>query len=181
MTVFCTVVGRVKAQSPQAFKYQTLVRDNAGGIMINHNVSFQISIIQGEFAGIVVYSETHFTTTNELGLAILEIGRGTPIAGDFTAIEWSTTPCFMKTELDPEGGVSFVEMGTSELLSVPYALYSEQSGTQSGWSLIGNNGTIPAVNFVGTTDNQPLKFRVNNLPAGEINSSNNNTSFGAQA
>ncbi len=181
MTILCTVVVHVNAQSPQAFKYQTLIRDNAGDIMINQNVSFRISIIQGELPGTAVYTETHVATTNDFGLAILEIGRGTPESGNFTAIEWGSTTYFLKTELDPEGGVSFVEMGTSELLSVPYALYAEQSGTPSGWSLTGNNGTNPALNFIGTTDNQPLIFRVNNLPAGEINSSNNNTAFGAAA
>jgi len=66
-------------------------------------------------------------TTNATGLATLEIGRGTPVTGSFATINWSTTPIFLKTEIDPAGGTAFVEMGTSELLSVPFALYAQNT------------------------------------------------------
>jgi hypothetical protein len=75
----------------------------------------------------VIYTETHATTTNPTGLATLEIGRGTPVSGSFASINWSTTPIFLKTEIDPAGGSAFVEIGTSELLSVPFALFAENT------------------------------------------------------
>ncbi len=175
---FIALAITIHAQPPQAFKYQAAARDNAGNILANQNVSFKMSILQGTLPGTVVYCETHAVTTNYLGLVTLDIGRGTVISGDFNAISWGSTPFFMKTELDPAGGSAFINMGTSELLSVPYALYSEQSGNPPGWSLTGNSETDPSANFLGTTDNKPLKLRVNNILSGIIDPTLNNTSFG---
>jgi hypothetical protein len=115
------------AQTPQSFKYQTVARNNAGDILASQNISFRMTIVQGELPGTVVYTETHATTTNASGLATLEIGRGTPVTGSFATINWSTTPIFLKTEIDPTGSSAFVEMGTSELLSVPFALFAENT------------------------------------------------------
>jgi len=115
------------AQTPQAFKYQTVARNNAGEILASQNISFQMTLLQGALPGNAVYTETHSATTNATGLATLEIGRGTPVTGSFATINWSTTPVFLKTEIDPAGGSAFVEMGTSELLSVPYALFAENT------------------------------------------------------
>jgi len=179
------------AQTPQAFKYQAVARDNAGNILSNQNVSFRMSIIQGALPGTVVYSETHAVTTNEFGLANLEIGRGTPVSGLFSTIDWSITPCFIKTELDPAGGSSFVVMGTSELLSVPYALSTASTAT-SFWSKSGNNlyytlGNIgigtstPSTNlvvkssgsthgmYVNSSDDQPIfRIRQNSDESGSL-------------
>lgn len=112
------------AQVPQSFKYQTVARNNAGDILASQNISFRMTILQGELPGTMIYTETHAAATNATGLATLEIGHGTPVAGSFATINWSTTPIFLKTEIDPDGGAAFVEMGTSELLSVPYSLFS---------------------------------------------------------
>jgi hypothetical protein len=117
----------INAQVPQGFKYQTVARNNAGEILASQNISFRMTILQGALPGTVAYAETHSATTNASGLATLEIGRGTPVTGDFAAINWSTTPIFLKTEIDPAGGAAYVEMGTSELLSVPYALFAENT------------------------------------------------------
>jgi len=118
------------AQTPQSFKYQTVARNYAGDVLASQNISFRMTIVQGELPGTVVYSETHAATTNAAGLTTLEIGRGTPVSGSFAAINWSQTPIFLKTETDRAGGTAFVEMGTSELLSVPFALFSA-NGVQS--------------------------------------------------
>ncbi len=116
------------SQTPQAIKYQTVARNNAGEILASQNISFRMTLLQGELPGNAVYAETHAATTNATGLSTLEIGRGTPVTGSFAAINWSTTPIFLKTEIDPAGGSSYVVMGTSELLSVPYALFAENTG-----------------------------------------------------
>lgn len=51
------------------------------------------------------------------------------------------------------------------------------SAAQS-WKLVGNSATNSSSNFIGTTDLQPLKFRINNIPAGELNPINGNTALG---
>jgi hypothetical protein len=82
--------------------------------------------------------ETQTPTTNTNGLASIEIGVGTVVSGNFSTIDWSNGPYFIKTETDPIGGVSYTITGTSQLLSVPYALYAKSAGSVSG-SGVGNN------------------------------------------
>ncbi|RLD57997.1 MAG: collagen-like protein, partial [Bacteroidetes bacterium] len=116
------------AQSPQAFKYQTVVRDAAGDILQNQSVSLRFKIHDNTAGGTVVYSEAHYVTTNQFGLANLNIGTGTVLSGTFANIAWGTNPKFLEVELDPNGGSSYTSMGTTQLLSVPYALYAESTG-----------------------------------------------------
>lgn len=134
ITAMLFIVVSFFAQTPQAFKYQTVVRDNAGEILANQNVSLRMTILQGALPGTVVYAETHTATTNEFGLVTLEIGRGTPITGSFSTINWATSPSYLKTELDPAGGTTYLIMGTSELLSVPYSLYSNSAGSTANFA-----------------------------------------------
>ncbi len=115
----------VGAQAPQSFKYQAVARDGSGNVLTSRNVSFKISILKGSTSGAVSYSETHKTTTNAYGLANLEIGKGTPVSGNFANINWASGSYFVKVELDPNGGSAYQNMGTSQLLSVPYALHAK--------------------------------------------------------
>ena len=110
------------AQVPDAFKYQAVVRDPAGNLITNQDVSFRMSILQNSEKGNVAYSEMHKSRTNEFGLVTLEIGNGTRLEGDFAEIDWSAGSFYIKTDIDVKGGRDFTEMGTSKLLSVPYAL-----------------------------------------------------------
>ena len=109
------------SQVPLGFNYQAVVRD-AQGVIINQDVSLRISILKGIESGPSVYVETHQETTNSFGLITLEIGNGTMISGDLPAIDWSEDSYFIKIELDADGGTNYQFMGTSKLLSVPYAL-----------------------------------------------------------
>jgi uncharacterized protein (TIGR02145 family) len=109
------------AQTPQAFKFQAVARDNAGEIIANQEVSFQISILMGSAGGTSVYTEIHNETTNDFGLVNLEIGNGTVVSGDFTTINWGEVAYFLQVEMDEAGGTDFEIMGTSQLLHVPYA------------------------------------------------------------
>jgi len=106
-----------------------VARDVNGDLLMNQNVSFLISILQGSASGPAVYSETHSVLTNGLGLVNLEIGNGTVVTGNFSAIVWGSNSHYIKVEMDPAGGTLYQPMGTSQLLSVPYALYSESSGS----------------------------------------------------
>ncbi len=119
----------LSAQTPQSFRYQAVARDNSGAVLANQNVSFQISILSGSVSGTEVYKETHTgKTTNAFGLVDLEIGKGTPVTGTFSAINWESNLYFVKVDMDPAGGSTYQVLSTSQLLSVPYALYSEKAG-----------------------------------------------------
>ena len=112
------------AQSPGKMSYQGVIRDSGNALISNQSVGMQISILQGSISGTAVYVETQSPTTNVNGLVSIEIGTGTVVSGAFNAIDWSNGPFFIKTETDPIGGASYSISGTSELLSVPYALHS---------------------------------------------------------
>jgi hypothetical protein len=110
------------AQSPQKMSYQAVIRDEFGVLVTNHAVGMRISILQSSSSGTVVYSETQTPTTNANGLVSIEIGGG---AG-FDAINWANYTFFIKTETDPTGGTNYTAIvGTSQLLSVPYALHAK--------------------------------------------------------
>jgi hypothetical protein len=115
------------AQSPQKLSYQAVIRDAAGKLLQGANIGVRISILQGSISGTPVYAETQSATTNSNGLLSLEIGAGTP-TGTFSDIDWANGPYFLKTETDPTGGTNYTITGVSQLLSVPYALFSQKAG-----------------------------------------------------
>ncbi|MCB0547678.1 MAG: DUF1566 domain-containing protein [Phaeodactylibacter sp.] len=113
------------AQTPQSFKYQTVIRDASGQILAEQQVSLRISIVAGDVAGEVEYTESHSVTSTSLGLVALNIGEGTVETGDWTTIAWGSAEHFVRIELDAGGGTDYQLMGTSQLLSVPYALHAQ--------------------------------------------------------
>lgn len=113
------------AQTPEKMSYQAVVRNASGELVKSSSVGMKISILQGSSTGTPVYVETQTQTTNVNGLVTLEVGGGTPVTGTFAGINWSTGLYFIKTETDPTGGTSYTITGTSQLLSVPYALYTK--------------------------------------------------------
>ncbi len=114
----------VFAQAPQKMSYQAVIRNSSNALITSTPVGMQISILQGSSTGTAVYVETQTVSTNANGLVSLEIGSGTPVTGTFAAINWAVGPYFIKTETDPTGGSAYTIVGTNELMSVPYALYS---------------------------------------------------------
>jgi len=123
--LFTTV--SVFAQSPDKMSYQAVVRDANNTLVANQTVGMQISILQSTITGTVVYTETHSVDTNINGLVSLEIGNGSS-SDNFSEIDWSAGPYFIKTETDPTGGSSYTITGTSQLMSVPFAMYAKTSG-----------------------------------------------------
>jgi len=117
------------AQSPQKMSYQAVIRNGSDQLVNNHAVGMRISILQGSSSGTAVYVETQSPTTNANGLVSIEIGGGTIVTGTFISINWSAGTYFIETETDPTGGTSYTITGTSQLLSVPYALYAKTSET----------------------------------------------------
>ena len=98
-------------------------------------VGIQISLLQGSVSGDAVYVETQAPTTNDNGLFSIEIGAGALVSGSMTTIDWSKGPYFIHTETDPTGGTNYTITGTSELLSVPYALHAATAEQLTGGQL----------------------------------------------
>lgn len=94
-------------------------------------MGMRISIRQGTMNGPSVYTETHSPTSNANGLVTLQIGAGSVVTGDFAAIDWANGPYYLRTETDPAGGVDYSITGTTQLLSVPYALHAAQADSAS--------------------------------------------------
>ena len=115
-------------QTPQGFKYQAVVRNADGVLLYNQVVSIKSSILADSPTGTAVYSETQTLATNEYGVVSLNVGEGTVLSGTFGSIAWGATTYFLKTELDLSGGSNFQFMGTSQIMSVPYALYAAKAG-----------------------------------------------------
>ncbi len=156
LLVVTTLAVTALAQSPQRISYQAVVRNNSGVLMANQSAGMKISILQGSAAGTPVYVETHTTTTNANGLATIEIGGGTIVSGTFAAIDWASGTYYIKTETDPAGGTSYTITGTSQILSVPYALYSKVAKTANYNDLtnkpttLSGYGITDAVSISGT-------------------------------
>jgi hypothetical protein len=134
-----------------------VVRDSGDALVTSQPVGMQISILQTTATGTAVYVETQTPTTNVNGLVSLEIGTGIVVSGDFTTIDWSTDSYFIKTETDPAGGTTYTITGTSQLMSVPFALYAKTSGNGAGpigpQGPAGNDGATGASGQQGLAGN----------------------------
>jgi hypothetical protein len=141
MMLKCTVL----AQSPNAIPYQGVARNASGDVLSTQAITLRISLRDGTAAGIIVYQETHNATTTALGLFNVNIGTGTPSVGTLSAVNWGNGAKFIQVELDPTGGTTYTDMGTSQLMSVPYALFAGKSNDLPAGTATGNtlrwNGT----------------------------------------
>jgi hypothetical protein len=117
----------LSAQVPQSMSYQAVIRNSGNALVQNSNVGIRVSILQGGPTGNVVYQEVQTIMTNVNGLMTMEIGQGTPVVGLFSTIPWSSGQCYLQTEIDPAGGTAYSMTVTTQLLSVPYALYAKTS------------------------------------------------------
>lgn len=123
------------AQAPEKMSYQAVVRNASNNLVANQAVGMRLSILQGSATGTAVYLETQVPTTNANGLVALEIGAGTVLSGNFSIINWAIGPYFIKTETDPVGGTNYTITGTSQLISVPYALHAKTADRVKGISV----------------------------------------------
>ena len=133
------------AQAPQKMSYQAVIRNSNNSLIVSTPIGIKVSVLQGSANGTVTYSETQIQNTNINGLVSLEIGMGTAVIGTFSSINWANGPYFIQTEVDPNGGVNYSVMGVTELISVPYALYSANAQVSGFSHYIGetfNGGVI---------------------------------------
>ncbi|BAP31131.1 collagen triple helix repeat [Chryseobacterium sp. StRB126] len=135
------------SQVQDAMSYQAIIRNSSNQLVSNQNVGMKFSILKGSITGTVVYSETQSQTTNINGLVTAKIGAGTLVSGSYSTIDWGSDIYFMKIETDPNGSNNYTITGTSQLLSVPYALYAKTSGS----SIPGPQGAIGPQGIQGIT------------------------------
>ena len=131
LVVIATISLSSFGQAPEGFKYQAVVRNANNTMLTNQAVGMRMTIKKGSIGGTTVYQETFSTTTNGYGLVNIEIGNGTVVSGTFASIDWTNEPYFIETAVDVTGGTSYTVMGTSQLMSVPYALYAKTSGSST--------------------------------------------------
>ncbi|MDH7448123.1 hypothetical protein [Aquimarina sp. 2201CG14-23] len=127
-----TSQGTGNDKTPQLFNYQSVVRDSNGNILVNTNMSFRISVLQTDPSGASVYTETHNSTTNANGVSNFRIGSGTLVSGDFAIIDWASDSYYLQVEADITGGTAYQVIGSSQLVSVPYALHAKTADALSG-------------------------------------------------
>jgi len=179
-SIILLLSANIFAQVPQSFNYQAVVRDTENNFIPNQAIGVQISILQDSVNGSIVYMESHLPITTDLGLININIGKG-ETTYDFTAISWETGIYFMKVEIDPDGGSSYTEIGITQLLSVPYSLYSEYAlkgdssntnelqdltsvlslGNDAGGNLISNLAS--PINDSDAINKQHLEQRINEM------------------
>ena len=131
-----------KAQVPEGIPYQAVARDAAGIPLSNHIVNVRFSILDSVATGSSVYTETHTTNTNNLGSFTVNLGKGTPVLNSFTSINWGLNSKFLKVEIDTSSGLNYIEVGTQQMMSVPYALYAFNASFSANGVPVGDQGEI---------------------------------------
>jgi len=158
---FVVMTSMAWSQTPEKMSYQAVVRDASNSLVINQSVGIQISILKTTSVGTTVYTETQTPTTNTNGLISIEIGTGSIVSGDFTIIDWASDVYFIKTEIDPTGGTNYTITGTSQLMSVPYALYAKTSGSSTPGPQ-GETGATGTTGSQGDTGPQGIQGEAGN-------------------
>jgi hypothetical protein len=181
--LFITIL--VSAQVPQGISYQAIALNGSGNPVVSSNVGIRISVLDNTATGTVLYTETQTKTTNAQGLFNLVIGQGTPTSGTFSAINWRVNSKFLKVEMDAAGGTNYVLIGTTQLLSAPYALAADSLVTSAGEgiTLVSPNGTPYQLTVSDTGQlSLPTSGSTTNLPTnfymyGTFNSFNASTAL----
>ena len=133
LTLSFSLLNFANAQTPpNAFNYSAVARNAAGQPIATTTIGIQITILKTSPAGVSQYSENHFVNTDAFGLFNLVIGAGAVQSGSMTTIDWSIDNYYLKVGMDAAGGTNFLIMGTTQLLSVPYAMYAKSAGSVSG-------------------------------------------------
>jgi hypothetical protein len=169
MSFLLTVISSLQAQVPNQFNYQAVARNAQGQSIPNANIRTRFTILDGSATGTSVYSEERLLTTNQLGLFTAAIGGpgASNTSGNFATINWSTGKKFIKVEIDPLGGSSFVAIGNTEMLSVPYALYAVNGkpGPEGPANVLSigtvstaATGTAASASITGTSPTQTLNL-----------------------
>lgn len=153
------------AQSPQGFGYQAVIRDHSSELLVKQSVGMRLQIRQYSSDGQVIYTEEFQPETNSNGLINIIVGKGKSM-DDFSQIDWSSGPYFIETAFDISGGTDYETMGTSQLMSVPYALYAENCGSinainkNAGGSRIEDADQDTKIDTEESSDEDKIRFRL---------------------
>ena len=115
------------AQIPESFNYQAAVRNAAGELVVNQEISIRLSILEGSETSSAIYTETHSVESNSYGMISLKVGEGNPLGVAFGDINWTSDAKFIKVEADITGNTNYQHIGTSELMSVPFSRYAKDA------------------------------------------------------
>src|SRR5690242_18525471 len=118
------------SQAPGIFNYQGVARNSVGNVLVNKTITLRLTIHDGSAAGTTVYQESRTATTNPFGLFNVQVGSpgATAVTGTVPGVNWAVGDKFIQVEIDPNGGSSFINIGTAQIASVPYSLYATVSG-----------------------------------------------------
>ena len=150
LTICSSVILSVMAQAPALMNYQAVVRNASGNAVASTAVSMRFTIHDGSSTGTAVYQETTTKTTNQFGLVTHQVGGGAVVTGTVAGIAWGSGPKYLEVEVDVAGGTSYVSMGSSQLVSVPYALFAA-NGPVGATGAAGLNGVTGATGNTGPT------------------------------
>ncbi len=119
----------ILATVPQGINYQAVVRNNSGLALPHQHINARFTLRSDSLTGAIAYRESDTITSNALGIFTVVIGGGNFPVGNFNTLNWATTAYFLQVEMDITGGTTFVDMGTSKLMTVPYAFYAARAGS----------------------------------------------------
>jgi len=152
--LFVVIVLQVNAQAPASFNYQGIVRNNAGAPLASQAIAIQASILQDTATSAVIYTEVQHVTTSSTGYFTIQIGKGAATAGSFAQINWGDgRNKWLQISVDANAGTDYKLIGSSQLVSVPYALYAGRSGPAGNYGDIqywdGNKWQVLPAGTVG--------------------------------
>lgn len=152
----------LNAQAPYLFNYQGIARDSYGNPMSKQIIHLKLSILPTLESTQPEFVETHIITTNEFGLYNLQIGNGKTIYGSIEKVKWENGNQYIQVAIDPTGGDNFISIGTTQLLSVPYAIYANKAGMLANEDKHTRSGAV-STSAAGTgTPNFVAKFSAAN-------------------
>ncbi|MES2395348.1 MAG: hypothetical protein V4549_05065 [Bacteroidota bacterium] len=137
---------------PEGINYQAVARDNSGNPISNADLKIRFSIKDLTANGSTIFQEIHNRSTNVYGLFTLIIGNGILVSTDsFSEINWGSGNKYLEVEIDTITGSNYISMGTTQMMSVPYALYAKRSGNPGTPGITGTTGTIGVTGNAGAT------------------------------
>ena len=123
---------------PDGILFQAVARDANGNAASGRNVYAKIALLSGSATGSSVYEESFKVVSTDDGIFTIVIGKGTRTSGvsGLSAIDWGASIYFVNIKIAIEPTIpvpgwspnsEYVDMGTSQLWSVPYALYTSKA------------------------------------------------------
>jgi hypothetical protein len=122
--ILVCVNSTICAQPPALIPYQAIARDAAGDAVMNQNIGLRFSIHDQTITGTTVWQEAQTVLSNPLGVVVTSLGS----VSNLSAVNWANGDKFLQVEMDITGGTNYSDMGTQQMMSVPYALYAGQAG-----------------------------------------------------